>query len=99
MPTKKGEHARLSIGSDTESDEALIKRAKVVGDMAPKTAEYANDQAFKNLIDALVADGLKLDAAVKKVTALEAELAEARKDRDQQRFATEDSHGAAAKQV
>jgi hypothetical protein len=96
---KKADHGRVAIGSDVASSSSLVERAQVVGAAAPKTPEYTGNPTFKSVIDDFVTSGQNLDTAEKKVTQLESALTQARADRDQARFAAEDCHGAAVKQV
>jgi hypothetical protein len=96
---KKSANPRVAIGADVASDQALAERAQVVGTMAVVTALYTSNAAFKAVIDDFVASGAALAAAQAKVTNLEAQLAQARGDRDQQRVVALDAHGAAVKGV
>jgi hypothetical protein len=96
---KKALVARVSIGPDVATNAALIERGGKVGTLAPTTAQYQNNAAFKATIDDFVTSTKTLDASQTKVSNLEAQLAQARADRDQAQLAAEDAHGAAAKAV
>jgi hypothetical protein len=92
-------HQRVAVGADVASDKAFVDRAQAVAAMAVLTALYTTNAAFKAVIDAYVASGAALAAAQEKVNLLEAQLAQARGDRDQQRIIGHSWHAAAVKQV
>jgi hypothetical protein len=92
-------HQRVAVGADVASDKAFVDRAQAVGAMAVLTALYATNAAFKAIIDEYVASGEALAAAQEKVNQLEAQLALARGERDQQRIVSHSWHAAATKQV
>jgi hypothetical protein len=92
-------NARVAIGADVASNQSLADRAQVVGTMAVLTALYLSNAAFKAVIDDYIAAGAALAAAQAKVNHLEAQLAQARGDRDQQRVVALDTHGTAVKAV
>jgi hypothetical protein len=96
---RKAQAARVSIGPDTATYQALIDRGGKVGTLAPSTATYQSNTAFKGTIDDFVTSTKTLDTSQTKVSNLEAQLAQARADRDQAQLAAEDAHGAAAKAV
>jgi hypothetical protein len=96
---KKALVARVAIGPDVASDQALVDRGEVVGTMAVLTALYTSNAAFKATIDDFVTAAKDLDTKQTKVATLEAQLAQARGDRDQAHIDAESAHGAAAKAV
>ena len=101
MPAKAKDvqQPRADIGADTKSNAALASRAVVVGEMAPLTPLYLSNAAFKVAVDEYVASGVGLTAADTKVTNLEAELTQARGDRDVARTACRDCHAVCVAQV
>jgi hypothetical protein len=92
-------HPRVSIGADTASPKGLIDRAATVGTMAPLAPFYKTDATFKVVLDDFIASGVDYAAADKKVSDIEAQLTQARNDRELARKACQDCHGAAVKQV
>jgi outer membrane murein-binding lipoprotein Lpp len=96
---KKALISRVSIGPDVATQQTLIERGGKVGTLAPNTAQYQSNPGFKTTIDEFVTSTQKLDASQTKVSNLEAQLAQARADRDQAQLDAEDAHGAAAKAV
>ena len=81
------------------SPKGIIDRAETVGTMAPLALLYQNNVAFKAVIDEFIASGTAYTAANKKVSDLEAQLNQARNDRDVARKVCQNCHGAAVKQV
>lgn len=57
---------RADVSANTVNNQSLIVRAQVVGTMAPLTALYTSDGAFKAEVDAFVAAGLALEAATRR---------------------------------
>jgi hypothetical protein len=96
---KKTQAARVDIGADTINIKALTDRAQVVGTMAPQTTVYQQTPVFKLAIDEYVASGVTLAASETKVSNLEAELVQARNDRDAAHTACKNCHAAAVTQV
>jgi len=96
---KKALVARVAIGPDVATDQTLVDRGGVVGTMAVLTTLYTSNAAFKATIDDFVTSTKTLATSQAKVTTLEAQLAQARGDRDQAHLAAEGAHGAAAKAV
>jgi hypothetical protein len=92
-------HPRVSIGADTAFATGLIDRAKTVGGMSPLTPLYKTNATFKGVLDDFVASGAAFAVAEQKVSDLDAQLAQARNDRDLAKKACQDCHGAAVKQV
>ena len=96
---KKALVARVAIGPDVATDQALVDRGGVVGTMAILTAFYLSNAAFKSTIDDFVTSTKTLATSQTKVTTLEAQLTQARGDRDQAHIAADGAHGAAVKAV
>jgi len=96
---KKSELARVAIGPDVATEQALVERGQVVSTMAIITALYLSNSAFKAVIDDFIASATALSASQTKVTNLEAQLTQARGDRDQAHIVALAAHGAAVKQV
>jgi len=92
-------NAHVDFGVDKVDDAARETRWKVVGDMAPKTPLYQADAGFHQVIDDYTKAGAKFVAANALIATKEAELDQARSDRDEARKVVDKCHGAAAKQV
>ncbi len=90
---------RADVSANTVNNQSLIVRAQVVGTMAPLTALYTSDGAFKAEVDAFVAAGLALEAADEKVTNIAATLTQARGDRDTARTTCKNCHAVVVRQV
>jgi len=92
-------HLHVNIGVDTASGQTLIDRAATVATMAPLSSLYTTNPTFKQILDEFIVSATTLATAEKKVSEFEAQLTQARSDRDLAKKACRDCHGAAVKQV
>jgi hypothetical protein len=96
---KDVQQPRADVGADNKNNASLAARAKVVGEMATTTSIYLSNSVFKAAVDDFVTAGTTLATADTKVINLEAEIIQARADRDVARTNCRDCHAVCVAQV